>query len=213
MRCTKRAENARGIRARSAAAPRGSAGATLRASHGGRSSLRRRLAPRDVLEAEFDRLAQGQPVVVVDAAAAAPLLAELIEDGDLGDDELRQMWGPGARDRAGFVALCEAVGDLFEDEDEDLVAAPPPRAPAPAACRLRPGASALAASRAARRAARARRARVETLSDPRCGAAGRAAAERRTTSTKARDARRRVAEGAPGNLRLPGSGRPGGAHV
>ena len=90
----------------------------LRASHGGRSSLRRRLAPRDVLEAEFDRLAQGQPVVVVDAAAAAPLLAELIDDGDLGADELRQMWGPGARDRAGFVALCEAVGDLFEDEDE-----------------------------------------------------------------------------------------------
>ena len=28
----------------------------LRASHGGRSSPRRRLAPRDVLEAEFDRL-------------------------------------------------------------------------------------------------------------------------------------------------------------
>ena len=103
---------------------------SLRASHGGRSSLRRRLAPRDVLEAEFDRLAQGQPVVVVDAAAAAPLLAELIEDGDLGDDELRQMWGPGARDRAGFVALCEAVGDLFEDEDEDVVAAAAP-APAP----------------------------------------------------------------------------------
>ena len=97
----------------------------LRASRGGRSSLsRRRLAPRDVLEAEFDRLARGQPVVVVDAAAAAPLLAELIADGDLGADELRQMWGPGARDRAGFVALCEAVGDLFEDEDEDAVAAP-----------------------------------------------------------------------------------------
>ena len=107
---------------------------SLRASHGGRSSLRRRLAPRDVLEAEFDRLAQGQPVVVVDAAAAAPLLAELIDDGDLGADELRQMWGPGARDRAGFVALCEAVGDLFEDEDEDLVAAAAPAAaPAPAA--------------------------------------------------------------------------------
>ena len=99
----------------------------LRASHGGgRSSLsRRRLAPRDVLEAEFDRLARGQPVVVVDAAAAAPMLAELIDDGDLGADELRQMWGPGARDRAGFVALCEAVGDLFEDEDDE-VAAPAP---------------------------------------------------------------------------------------
>ena len=93
----------------------------LRASRGGRSSLSRRLAPRDVLEAEFDRLARGQPVVVVDAAAAAPLLAELIADGDLGDDELRAMWGPGARDRAGFVALCEAVGDLFEDEDLSLI--------------------------------------------------------------------------------------------
>ena len=42
----------------------------LRASRGGGSSLRRRLAPRDVLEAEFDRLARGQSVVVVDAAAA-----------------------------------------------------------------------------------------------------------------------------------------------
>ena len=76
----------------------------LRASRGGRSSPRRRLAPRDVLEAEFDRLARGQPVVVVDAAAAAPLLSELIADGDLGADELRAMWGPGGRDKAIFLA-------------------------------------------------------------------------------------------------------------
>ena len=135
----------------------------LRASHGGRSSLRRRLAPRDVLEAEFDRLAQGQPVVVVDAAAAAPLLAELIDDGDLGADELRQMWGPGARDRAGFVALCEAVGDLFEDEDEDLVAAPAAAAPAPAAVAAPAPAPAPQAAPPAAPAP----ARVETLSDPR----------------------------------------------
>ena len=85
------------------------ASALVPAPRGRRRGVARRLAPRDVLEAEFDRLAQGQPVVVVDAAAAAPLLAELIDDGDLGADELRQMWGPGARDRAGFVALCEAV--------------------------------------------------------------------------------------------------------
>ena len=118
----------------------------LRASRGGRSSLsRRRLAPRDVLEAEFDRLARGQPVVVVDAAAAAPLLAELIADGDLGDDELRQMWGPGARDRAGFVALCEAVGDLFEDEDDEVAA------PAPAAVAAAPQAAPPAAGTQPRR--------------------------------------------------------------
>jgi hypothetical protein len=102
-------------------------------SHGGRSSSPRHLAPRDVLEAEFDRLAQGRPVVVVDDAAAAPLLAELLAAGDLGDDELRAMWGPGARDRPGFVALCEAVEDLFEEEDDEAPAAVAAPVAAPAA--------------------------------------------------------------------------------
>ena len=109
----------------------------LRVSQGGRSSLS--LAPRDVLEAEFDRLAQGRPVVVVDDAATAPLLAELLAAGDLGDDELRAMWGPGARDRPGFVALCEAVEDLFEEEDDGapayVDAISDPRFDAPAAPR------------------------------------------------------------------------------
>jgi hypothetical protein len=143
------------------------AGALLPAPRGASRSVARRLAPRDVLEAEFDRLAQGQPVVVVDAAAAAPLLAELIDDGDLGTDELRQMWGPGARDRAGFVALCEAVGDLFEDEDEEVVAAPAAAAPAPAAVAAPAPAPAPQAAPPAAPAAAPAPARVETLSDPR----------------------------------------------
>jgi hypothetical protein len=140
------------------------AGALVPAPRGPSRSVARRLAPRDVLEAEFDRLAQGQPVVVVDAAAAAPLLAELIADGDLGDDELRQMWGPGARDRAGFVALCEAVGDLFEDEDEEVAAPAAVAAPAPAAVAAP---APPPAPQAAPPAAPPAPARVETLSDPR----------------------------------------------
>mmetsp|Transcript_20859 Transcript_20859/g.62234 ORF Transcript_20859/g.62234 Transcript_20859/m.62234 type:complete len:185 (+) Transcript_20859:1695-2249(+) len=83
------------------------------------------LAPVAELEAEFDRLARGQPVIVVDAAAAAAPIAELLEDGDLEAAELRTMWGPGARDKAAFVELCLEIDDLFEDEDDVAASAEP----------------------------------------------------------------------------------------
>ena len=128
LRCTKRAENARGTCLR-AVAPRGSAGPRA-ARHGGRSARGARAAR--LLEAEFDRLAQGQPVVVV-GGRGAPLLAELIDDGDLGADELRQMWGPATA--ASWRSARQ--GDLFEDEDDEVAA---PAAAAGAGRRRSPGA-------------------------------------------------------------------------
>ena len=96
------------------------------------------LAPRSVLEEEFAALAADGARLKVDLAAQAPVIAELVADGDLEVSEVAEMGAVHADasatlDVEGFVKLCLEIDDLFEEDDDDddeAAAAAAPAAPA-----------------------------------------------------------------------------------
>jgi hypothetical protein len=86
-----------------------------------RRSTALNLAPRHVLEAEFARRAT-DGLMDLEAAKITKQIAAELAGGNIDNEELAELWGPGSRDVDGFVGVCRSIDDFFEKDGIEEVA-------------------------------------------------------------------------------------------